>query len=428
MMWEMRRGRFDFFNLKNPFIIYYLIQLPISGLVTVSTGVPSEIGLEPVTYSETYNEAFAVSAIGLLLFQFGYYIQSVRGVKIPLLLRRPWVGNRYQWIVIVFIGLGVSAFFALLEINGGIVEFLANREVFRAGGLIGQGIMMFPATSLLSLAALIYFIGNIQSSATSRGIVRSIFMLMFILIPPFVIGFRNLLFLPVLQFMVLWNYIYRKIKGKNIIISLIMIGTCFTLYGISREVPQNEIMSPSLLVDIIQNKPELAFSIVSRSKGIEVVAMVIDTLDQTGDYELGWRSFIETTTIVIPRTLWKDKPQASSERFTTYFFAQALQLSRGFVSDVWGGISPTVVGELYWHFGWFGVAVGLYILGSLAKVVYSTLQRNLTSSSVVIIYSIIYTYFAMMAEAIQGYVNGLVMYGFVIVVTLVLLTMRKFSK
>lgn len=428
MIWEVSRGRFDFFNLKNPFIIYYLLQLPISGLVTLLTGHPSEIGLDPFSYSQIYEEVFALSFIGLFLFQLGYYTQSARAIKIPVLLRRPWIGNRYRWIVAMFLTLGIGAFLMLLVVNGGLAEFLTNREKFRAGGLVGQGVMIFPATVLMALAALIYFLGNVQSSATRRGIVKSISVLMIALVPAFIMGFRSAIFIPVLQFMVCWHYGYRKIQTEKLIVPLVLIVVAFTVYGVSREIPQDVTISPTLLVDAVVQNPELGYAVVSRSKGTEVVASVINKLDQTGDYDLNWGSLFEAATIMIPRSLWEDKPQASSVRFTTYFFSRDLQFSRGYDLDAWGGISPTIVGELYWHFGWVGVLIGLYFLGRLAKVAYSTLQRNRTSSSAIIIYAIFYTSFAMFSEALQGYINGLVMSGFAIVIALLMLTMRNYPK
>lgn len=424
MMWEMYRGRFDFFNLKNPFIIYYLLQLPVSGLVTLLTGTPSEIGLDPVRYSGIYEITFVISFMGLLFFQLGYYTQSSKSIKVPMLLKMPWVKNRYRWIVVLYLILGIGAFLLLLHMSGGLEDFLANREAFRSGGLVGLGIVILPATVVMTVAALVYFISNIWFISARRGIIKSVFVLIFALIPAFFMGFRSAIFLPVLQFSVVWNYGYRKIPTGKLIALGVLVIIAFTVYGIAREVPPGIAISASSLINVATKKPELIYTIVSRSKGAEVVASVINKLNQTGDYDLNLKSFIEAATIMIPRLLWKDKPQASSVRFTTYFFTRDLQLSRGSSQETWGGISPTVVGELYWHFGWIGVIVGLYFLGRLARVVYTTLQRNRTNSSVLVIYAVFYTSFAMFAEALQGYVNGLVMYSFVIIVTLFMLTRR----
>ncbi|MHB8746724.1 MAG: O-antigen polymerase [Gammaproteobacteria bacterium] len=426
MMWEMRRGRFDFFNLKNPFIIYYLLQLGVSGLVTLMSGQPSEIGLDPVQHSQVYEEALALSLLGLFIFQWGYYTQSERPLRIPLLLRIHWIGRRSQWLAAMLLVIGFGGFYMILSLNGGFATFLENRETFRAGGLVGQGIFMFPATSVMALAALIYFLGNVAPSSNKSTVIKSLLVLFIALIPAYFIGFRSALGLPILQYMVVWNYAYREIRAAKLIATLVIVTIAFTLYGISRAIPPGVSVQPSAIIDVAAKNPELIYSVVSRSKGTEVVASVIKKLDQTGEYDLGWKSIIEAATIIIPRSLWEEKPEASSERFTTYFFARDLRLSRGYEAGVWGGISPTVVGELYWHLGWLGVLVGLYLMGKLARAVYSTLQRNSTNPSVLVVYAIFFTSFAMFAEALQGYVNGLVMYGIVISMMLLALTMRVY--
>ena len=426
MIWEMRHGRFDFFNLKNPFIIYYLLQLGISGLGTLISGQPSEIGLDPVQYSQDYEKALALSLLGLFIFQLGYYSQSERSLRIPFLLRIHWIGRRSQWLAAMFIFVGFCAFYMLLTFNGGLSTFLENREAFRSGGLVGQGIFLFPATSLMALAALIYFLGTVSPSSDKSRIIKSVLVLAVALVPAYFMGFRSALGLPILQFMVVWNYAYREIRSAKLIAALVIVMIAFTLYGISREIPPGVSVQPSAIIDVAVDNPELIYSVISRSKGTEVVASVIKKLDQTGEYDLGWKSFIEAVTIIIPRSLWEEKPEASSERFTTYFFARDLRLSRGYEAGVWGGISPTIVGELYWHFGWLGVVVSLYLMGKLARVVYSTLRRNPTNPNVLVVYAIFFTSFAMFAEALQGYVNGLVMYGIVISMMLLALTMRVY--
>jgi hypothetical protein len=162
--------------------------------------------------------------------------------------------------------------------------------------------------------------------------------------------------------------------------------------------------------------------VVSRSKGTEVLAAVVHKLGETGDYEFGWRGLIEAFTIVVPKTLWADKPLPSGQRFTTYFFSSDLSFSRGADLDVWGGISPTVVGELYWNFGVGGVLVGLFLFGRLARLAFNTLRSHPGNPSIVILYAIFLTLFVLSAEAIQGNFNTLVMHVPVILFTWWLLT------
>ena len=425
MLWEIYTKRFDFFNLKNPFIIYYVLQLGISGLVTFVTGQANrEIGLDPFFYSEAYSRSLFLSIVGLMAFQFGYYTQKSFVLRLPVLFRSNWKGERFIWLTLLYFLIGAIAFWIFLRVNGGLSAFLMEREAWRTGGLIGQGILMFPASTLLSIAAVIYFIGTIYQTTSKALPIKCILLFGLALVPPFFMGFRSAIGLPVLQFLVVWNYGYKKISTIKLVLFLALLAIGFTLYGISRELPTGVDIDTSAFIETAIANPELIYAVISRSKGTEVVAAVINRLDQTGEYDYGWRSLLEAITIVIPKTLWSGKPQPSGERFTTYFFADDFRLARGYDRDAWGGVSPTVVGELYWHFGWVGVVVGLYLLGRIGKFIYSTFQRNINNKSVLLVYAILYTSFAMFAEALQGYVNGLVMYSIVIFFSLLILTAR----
>lgn len=424
MVWEIYRRKFDFFNLKNPLIIYFILQLAISGLVTLLTEQPSDIGLDPVLYSKAYEKALFLSLMGLLAFQVGYYTQKTRALRLPLILRCDWKGSRYRWITVLYFFIGGNAFWILLRVNGGLNTFLAERESWRAGGLVGQGFLMFPATGLLVLSALIYFVGSTFRAEMKFAVTKGILLLGIALVPSFILGFRSAVALPVLQFMAILHYGYKAISPRKLALSLGVLIIGFTLYGISREIPTGTALDTDVFVTAIEDHPELIYQLALRSKGTEVVASVINQIDQGGDYDYGWKSAFEAATIIIPGIIWQSKPEPSGERFTSYFFANDLRLSRGYDRVVWGGISPTAVGELYWHFSWIGVIVGLYLLGRVGKVIYSTLQVNLTNQSVLVTYAIIYTSFAMFAEAFQGYVNGLIMFGVVLFFTFLMLTIK----
>lgn len=410
MAWEIRQKRFDFFNLKNPFILYFVIQLGASGLITFSSGQASEIGLDPVDFYERYLQALLLSIVALFIFQLGYYTRCRRPLALPQVIKNPWGPSRHVSVLYVCLVLGFFMFALLLATNGGISQFLANREAFRAGGLIGQGIFIFPATSMITTAALVYFLGSVRSKP-NRSVMLSVAVLALSITPAYFLGFRSAIALPILQFMVVWRYGYRPISSGKLATLLAVIVVGFTLYGFSREIPEGVSVDITLATELLDNNPELVYTVFSRSKGTEVVASVINTLHQTGDYELGWRSITEAATILIPRAIWEGKPMASSQRFTTYFFSEKLAFARGVDLEVWGGISPTVVGELYWHFGFLGVLLGLFFMGRIANIAYFTLLKNSSNPSVIIIYAIFFTTFAMFAEAIQGYFNSLVLFS-----------------
>lgn len=429
MFIEIRKGSFDFFNLKNPFIIYFIIQLGVSGAITCFTGKPSEIGLDPVQYAEYYELALGASVAALLCFQIGYYVSSNRIFRLPRLFQKQWVISRYKKVTILYYLIGSISFLLLLYINGGYNAFMENRESWRAGDLTGQGFLLYPSTSLLSIALIVYLLGYLNHLGDSKiNAVGLIVLVAISSLPSFFLGFRSSLVLPFMQIMLIMNYRYSKISRTNMIVFLMAIALIFTGYGILRSVPAGIAMGSQTMYDMIKTKPELVYSVVSRSKGAEVVAAVINKIDQTQEYGSISESIIEAVTIFIPKRIWENKPQPMSEKFTTLFFERDLRMSRGYDRSTWGGISPTSVGHFYWMLGWLGILIGHFVLGYIAKLVYNTFIVNMDNNNVMLLYSIVFITFIMFAEAIQGYVNSLTMHLIVIIATIMLLTVNLLRK
>ena len=65
---------------------------------------------------------------------------------------------------------------------------------------------------------------------------------------------------------------------------------------------------------VIEGNPELLYSVVSRSKGIEVVATVIKKMEETQLYDYGYKILIEAATILVPHFLWEGKPIRRKKR------------------------------------------------------------------------------------------------------------------
>jgi oligosaccharide repeat unit polymerase len=428
MIVELARSRFDIFNLKNTFILYYVLQLGISGIFTFVGGAPASFSIDPAQHPDKYIKALLLANVGLIFFQIGYYLTSRRPLAIPRLMKFEWISGRTEILVFSWFLLGYTAFFLLITTNGGFTVFLADREAFRAGGMVGQGFLIFPATAILALAAMIYLVKSLnRRCGNNRPSWMQFLVLALAVTPAYFLGFRSLLLLPVLQFMVTWNYGYRRISTLPLLGSGIVILIAFTAYGIGRAIPSGVSLNLETVGIAVAENPEIAYTLISRSKGTEVFATVIENLDRTSNYQFGWRSIVESLTILIPRSIWPDKPDAMSQQFTTYFFGDALALSRGYQMDAWGGISPTAAAEFYWHFGSAGICIGMLFLGSLARRIYSTLIYHRKNKAVLILYSLIFVTFSMFAEAMQGYVNTLVMHIPIIIASLMILTIPMYS-
>ena len=79
---EIKKNQFDVFNIKNAFIIYYVIQLAFSGLISLYANLPSELSINPILDIEYYTLSFIASFLGIFFFQIGYYFSSDITLKI----------------------------------------------------------------------------------------------------------------------------------------------------------------------------------------------------------------------------------------------------------------------------------------------------------------------------------------------------------
>jgi len=426
MFKEIRNGNFEIFNFKNAFVLYYVIQLCFSGILSIIFPVESVITMDLIGESIFiyYQKAFLAALLGIIFFNFGYYLFNKK-IKIPLFLSTKWRKSNVYLVSGLYFIIGFISFFYLIQNGGGLVQFLNNIEGFRAGGLVGQGFLMYPSTRLLTLAVLIIFIWtflNVERLKVNKTIFFSLIFLS--ILPATMLGFRGLMLLPLINYIVAYHFLYNKINTKKLIVFGSFVLIIFVFLGVYRIIPQGVDIDTSELVKVVEENPELAFSFISRSKGTEVVASVIQKLEKTGDYDLGYKAFFESLTILIPKVFWTGKPTPASVRFTTYFFGSNLDFTRGIVKDDWGGVSPTILGELFWHFGWFGVIFFMFLFGSFSKALYLTFINNLNRPSIILFYVMAFTPLVMFAEALQGNINGLVMDILFITTTIILLRVK----
>jgi hypothetical protein len=110
-------------------------------------------------------------------------------------------------------------------------------------------------------------------------------------------------------------------------------------------------------------------------------------------------ALLEALTIYVPASIWPNKPLPLSVQFSRNIF------------QVDGGVSPTIVGEGYWHAGLIGVLVLAFVAG-LLHLYYRSIQRHaVTSPSYALLMLSLFPSLVMMAESFQGYFNGLILIG-----------------
>ncbi|QWD06052.1 oligosaccharide repeat unit polymerase [Polynucleobacter paneuropaeus] len=393
-----KSGR-GFFNPKNMFQLYYIIQLPSILFLATNFDIPGFLNLSKKTPEEDILELSILFIAGQVLFLLGYYLTRDFIPHNISLQYSNWNKNWTNKMCLFFFGLGYSAFIYLLEINGGYENFVAGREAWRAGGMIGQGWLIFPSTTLLALTSVSYIVVNNEKFRKKIGFLRLIVLMGVTILPASQMGFRGLMLLPILQILFIYNLRVQVVNFKKILPILIGLILVFTMYGIYREsyYLMNDGFSFYIIYDFIFEKPEFFFSILLRSKGADIVSIVTQEMHNIEDYKLFFPSLFEAITIPIPFSFWPSKPVPLSIQFSELFFGLT------------GGVSPTIIGEAYWNGGFLGIISVLFIFGYVVRQFVNASIRYKNNNSVCLLLAGFFPSLIMMAESIQGYLNGLVL-------------------
>lgn len=403
MIWEASRDKLDIFNLKNAFVLYYVLQLGVYPAYVFASGEPHFAGLEPDNAANLplYAEVLTMSLLGLIAFHLGY--GSRWGSVISRRFPRPADWNQAHVIPVALsttvIGLGTALLFFYLY--GGVREFLVNRESWRAEGVSGSGVLIFPIIYLLPAGVVMCLLSSPKGVKT-RGVPYGLVALFCLsLVPASLLGFRSAIAPTILQLLAAWHYHRRRLTLRTAVALTVVLVALFTWYGLNRQ--------SRTFFDASIRPAEIAKPVLLRSPGTEVVAVVVGKLRETRAYQYGWRGVVEAATILVPRKLWTGKITPASVEFANEFFASYIYQIEHRYRESYGGVSPTIVGTLFWNFGWPGVIIGMFTAGIVAQAAYAYLQNNVGNRSCLFLYSLALGAFVQAAEAPQDAVNGLVL-------------------
>jgi oligosaccharide repeat unit polymerase len=407
VIWELHTRQFDPLNPRNLFVLYYLIMLGIYPIYVLTDGELFLTWLQPQYNQPFYFLAIILSTIGLQLFYFGYYqkIGKVIGNRLPEV--SSW-SNKKAILVTPFVMLyGFISAYILFSSQGGLQIFIQNIGSWRSLGLIGNGPLIYPATGLLCTSSLIFFTSFVNRDSNRSKVLLGLIVFCLSLIPAILLGFRASLVPPILQITVLWNYLYKPLSWKKIITYGFLLFLILTMYGLVRANVESGRSGLDIFsfgefgLDIIL-KP-----IFLRVPGTEMVVNVIQKMNSGRDYQYFFGSIFESLTILIPHSIWPEK-QISMLKFGREIMDDFFVWRDGSVGESTGGLSPTVIGYLYWQMGFFGVFLGMFVLGLFTRIVYEYMRVNPKSLGRVLVYSAVMTSFTSAAESPQDGMNSLV--------------------
>ena len=409
MQYYLDGRKYDFFNPKNLFQLYFIIQLNLVLFLGVNFDIPGFVNLNTKTsfvYIGVLSSIFLLSQVS---FVIGYYALKAQHLPRIVFGSGQWSGQPCVLLCLFLYVTGYVSFYVLLQINGGYANFQESREAWRAGGMSGQGWLIFPATTVLALTSIAFIFVTPQFFAGKYGLLRLMLLIFITIFPASLLGFRGFMLLPVLQIIFAYHIKIRQLRINKLVIPLTFLVSTFTVYGIYREV--NPLSSGNIefkeMINFTIERPEFLFSIFLRSKGADVVSVIYEKINDIDDLILFYPSIIESLTIFIPSLFWPGKPEPLSVQFSQKFFG------------IGGGVSPTIAGEAYWHAGWFGVFALLLLLGMFYRVYVNSINRYRRNDSMLFLLIASFPSLVMMAEAMQGYINGLVliyMFSFFIVI------------
>ena len=398
---ETALGILDPLNPRNLFLLFFAFQFGVYPLYVLGGG-PSL--LTNSTFfddaAKYYVEAESLAALGLLCYLLGYY--SRLGIWGEHLIGKPrrLDVRRVKKLSLCLFVVGYAFAAAFFWKAGGVRQFLEDRETWRALGVSGSGPFLTAINLWLPTSALLLMVQSTSWTGPWRKTARTaIFAFLGLcLVPVYLLGFRSLIIIPLLQSVAVVHYLKWRLRLRSALLLACLAVVCMTFYGLARG--DSPVSASSVTLQSVANQ------VLFRCTGADIVAVILrDT--KFGDYEFGGKAMVETATILIPHGIWSGKPLSWGEQFSTKFFASYLALGQG-SRDTWGGVSPTAIGYFYLQCGWIGVVLGMFAVGAWTKAMYFHGRRFAGSNTGFLLFVLLLPPSILVVEAPQNAFNTLV--------------------
>jgi oligosaccharide repeat unit polymerase len=189
---------------------------------------------------------------------------------------------------------------------------------------------------------------------------------------PIIISSRTLLLYIILSALLIFHYLKKEIKIKQIILVCGISLAIILIFALFR--PAQE-LNPELTFN---DTPGLINSLVKSSIGntnlldITKTSQVVKNLGSSLDIKYG-ETLILWIYSPIPRTIWPEKPELD--------IGQEMEDK---ILKFGGKNPPGFIGELYWNFKLPGVVLGMFLLGLFLNFIYVNYKKHKTASSTLI--------------------------------------------
>ncbi|MDP3725180.1 MAG: O-antigen polymerase, partial [Nanoarchaeota archaeon] len=358
---------FDYFNLGNSFALYYLFiffGLPLVYLVGARA-----VYLDSLLAHASISGGIAVILIlGLLSFAIGYRAMKPRERWTTRLgLHKQWKEKNTTWTFAALLAITLAGKIVMF-LNG---HYLISFRIFHLEPLFGSvnstgfgqftGYFAIPGFALLALAFTRCFELKKQGNA-SHKVWRKISWALLILEvgSGLLTGNRLPVITAIMLYAVVRHYAYKK-SWKHFIAVVVFSVIVIMPAGSFFERPGD------MLSALKTSKPGQIVLDTTMGRFSQNV-VISSIIKKTEHYSYGKNLLNFFVSLGPPRFIWKDKPVIS---FQGNKFGREYGVINDF--DFNTNVGPTIVGDLYMNFGFWGIIGGLFAFGLIFRFLFDLL-------------------------------------------------------
>ena len=366
--------------------------------------------------------------VGLICFIIGYYLDFIPAFnleRLPIIRNRTWEPRRLLFISVIMTIFSLIIIAVYLQKIGIFSEVLANPIAYlmTKKRLVVEG-SDYQYSSLKYLrwgASLLtyefYFLFALFASSKKKifsplGILALTFGLIASLFP-LIAGSRSGILIHLVYGTFIWHYLRERLTRRNLFVLIAISLILLILLGSLRAINQGQVTEFSEYSGTL--------TILDGRRWFNVVrtALIIDGVPDNLDYQYG-KTFLTWLVAPIPREIWVEKPIIRiGPILGTAIFQRDLAKT---------GVPPGYLAELYLNFGFWGISVGMFLLGLWLKFLYKTFRDWISHNrNAILLYMVIIFPFSfnLLASDISGIMVNCLINFFSIYLILIFISKPK---
>lgn len=334
--------------------------------------------------------ALAIVAVSWVFFVCGYLLKVPQSPLGTLFMprRNAWNGRYLQIILVAVMFFSIVCFVGFILTAGVSFSSLSGMSQKRFSDEAGTAASRIHSTKyylyrgaavskFLVYFGIIWLLSRNKSflSWTGALVAFALFQTVFL---SFVISNRAGVVLILIDCLVIFFYMRNTLNIRSLLIAFGVV--CALL------IPMLAVRGKEdLTMSKIAQKTLAGRDLLDITKTCHIIRGVPKRMDFIhGETLWGWMA------APVPKSMWESKPMWAGKG---PFINQHIFKDKAGIS----GVPPGLIAEFYWNFGYFGVFVGMFVLGLFLRHLFETFRDFIGNPSSVLIYTLIVTRFGIFA-------------------------------